>query len=316
MLGWIADLRAHGKPSRIAITPLRAFSPASAFPAPRRWTTEVASEGLTLLAGGLVVLYAAAVPALVEFDESKINAVKYSVKFIDRNGNEIGKRGIMINDAVPLDEIPDHLIKATLATEDRRFFEHYRRRLLRHSRAPSSTNVNAGETVQGGSTLTQQLRQEPVPLLRALVHPQAQGSLLSRSCSESRLTKREILKLYLDRAYMGGGAFGVEAASQFYFGKSVRDVTLAEAAMMAGLFKAPTKYAPHANLANARAPRQRRALQSRRRRLHDRRPGRRTPAAIRPRADRKSLHHQPRLVPRLGLRGSRSGSPTAKANSS
>ena len=61
---------------------------------------------------------------------------------------------------------------------------------------------------------------------------------------EARLTKNEILKLYLDRAYMGGGAFGVDAAAQYYFNKSARDVNLSEAAMLAGLFKAPTKFAP------------------------------------------------------------------------
>src|SRR5208283_6013108 len=70
---------------------------------------------------------------------------------------------------------------------------------------------------------------------------------------ETRLTKNEILKLYLDRAYMGGGAFGVDAASQYYFGKSARDINLAEAAMLAGLFKAPTKYSPLVNLPAARA---------------------------------------------------------------
>ena len=70
---------------------------------------------------------------------------------------------------------------------------------------------------------------------------------------ESRLTKNEILKLYLDRAYLGGGAFGVDAAAQFYFNKSARDVTLSEAAMLAGMFKAPTKFAPHINLPAARA---------------------------------------------------------------
>ena len=70
---------------------------------------------------------------------------------------------------------------------------------------------------------------------------------------ESRLTKNEILKLYLDRAYLGGGAFGVDAAAQYYFNKSARDVNLAEAAMLAGLFKAPTKFAPHINLPAARA---------------------------------------------------------------
>ncbi|MEH0071934.1 transglycosylase domain-containing protein [Pannonibacter sp. Pt2-lr] len=70
---------------------------------------------------------------------------------------------------------------------------------------------------------------------------------------EANLSKREILKLYLDRAYMGGGVFGVTAASEFYFRKNVRELTLAEAAMLAGLYKAPTKYAPHINLPAARA---------------------------------------------------------------
>ena len=66
-------------------------------------------------------------------------------------------------------------------------------------------------------------------------------------------TKKEILKLYLDRAYMGGGNFGITAAAEFYFDKSAKDLSLAEAAMLAGLYKAPTKYAPHINLPNARA---------------------------------------------------------------
>ena len=70
---------------------------------------------------------------------------------------------------------------------------------------------------------------------------------------ETNLSKKEILQLYLDRAYMGGGTFGIAAASEFYFGKSVKDVDLAEASMLAGLFKAPAKYAPHINLPAARA---------------------------------------------------------------
>src|SRR5262249_49582695 len=70
---------------------------------------------------------------------------------------------------------------------------------------------------------------------------------------EARLSKNEILKLYLDRAYMGGGTFGVDAAAQYYFGKSARDVNLAQAAMLARLFKAPTPFAPHVNLPAARA---------------------------------------------------------------
>ena len=76
---------------------------------------------------------------------------------------------------------------------------------------------------------------------------------------ESRLTKNEILKLYLDRAYLGGGAFGVDAAAQFYFNKSARDVNLSESAMLAGMFKAPAKICPAHQSARRARPRQRRA---------------------------------------------------------
>ncbi len=114
------------------------------------------------------------------------------------------------------------------------------------------TNLNAGETVQGGSTLTQQLAKNLFLSSERSLTRKIKELFLS-FWLEARFNKNQILKLYFDRAYMGGGAFGVEAAAQFYFGKSVRDVTLGEAAMMAGLFKAPTKYAPHIDLPAARA---------------------------------------------------------------
>ncbi len=217
---------------------------------PARVLTEIGSEGLTLLCGALLVVYAASIPALIDFDEAKINATKYSVKFLDRYGNEIGTRGILQNDSVSLSDIPDHLKNATLATEDRRFYEHIGVDFFGTLRA-FVTNVNAGETVQGGSTLTQQLAKN-LFLSPERSFTRKLKEVYIAFLLEARYSKNEILKLYLDRAYMGGGAFGVSAAAQFYFGKSVRDVTLAEAAMMAGLFKAPTKYAPHANPGNAR----------------------------------------------------------------
>ena len=216
----------------------------------RRWLNEAGSEALTLGVGGLIALYGLAIPAFVEFDENKINQAQYAVKFLDRQGNEIGKRGILHNDAVPLDEIPDVVIKATLATEDRRFYEHFGVDFIGTFRALVA-NVNAGETVQGGSTLTQQLAKNLFLSSERSFQRKIKEVFLA-FLLESRLTKREILKLYLDRAYMGGGAFGVDAAAQFYFGKSIREVTLAEAAMLAGLFKAPTKYAPHVNLPASR----------------------------------------------------------------
>lgn len=217
----------------------------------KRVANELACESLTLGAGGLILLYSMALPAFMEFDESKYETGKFAVTFLDRNGTEIGKRGILHDDAVALEDIPDSLIKAALATEDRRFFEHYGVDFYGTTRALIE-NLRASGVVQGGSTLTQQLAKNlflsPERSIQRKIKEVFLAFLL-----ESRHTKREILKMYLDRAYMGGGAVGVEAAAQFYFGKSVKDITLAESALMAGLFKAPTKYAPHVDLAASRA---------------------------------------------------------------
>jgi penicillin-binding protein 1A len=217
----------------------------------RRIANELASSALTLGLGGMLVIYVLALPAFLEFDEGKFLAGQYAVKFLDRDGNEIGKRGILRNDAVPLEEIPDAMIKATLATEDRRFFEHFGIDVLGTFRALVE-NLRANDVVQGGSSLTQQLAKNLFLSSERSLQRKIKEMFLS-FLLESRFTKREILKMYLDRAYMGGGAFGVEAAAQFYYGKSVRDVNIAEAALLAGLYKAPTKYAPHVNLPAARA---------------------------------------------------------------
>lgn len=217
----------------------------------RRLLSEAGSECFTLAAGGFFVLYALALPAFLEFDEGRFLTGKYSVKFLDAGGNELGQRGILHNDAVPLEEIPDAVIKATLATEDRRFFEHFGVDILGTARALME-NLRANNVVQGGSSLTQQLAKNLFLSSERSIDRKIKEAFLA-FLLETRFTKREILKLYLDRAYLGGGAFGVEAASQFYFGKSVREVNLAEAALMAGLYKAPTSYAPHINLPASRA---------------------------------------------------------------
>ncbi|MCB1547703.1 MAG: PBP1A family penicillin-binding protein [Hyphomicrobiaceae bacterium] len=218
----------------------------------RRLLNELGSEMLTLGTGGVVLLYALSLPALQEIDEGRWLATgKYSVTFLDQQGNEIGKRGILHSDAVPLEEIPDYMIKATLSTEDRRFFEHFGIDVLGTLRAMVE-NLRANTVVQGGSTLTQQLAKNLFLSSERSFDRKLKEAFLALWL-EARMTKRQILKLYFDRAYMGGGAFGVEAAAQFYFGKSIRHVTLAEAALLAGLFKAPTKYAPHLNLPATRA---------------------------------------------------------------
>jgi penicillin-binding protein 1A len=209
----------------------------------KRLANEFASEAFTLGVGGFVVMFALAIPALREFDEGKFLTGQYAVKFLDQNGNEIGKRGILHNDSVPLDEIPDSLIKATLATEDRRFFEHWGIDVIGTARA-LFTNLQANEVVQGGSSITQQVAKNLFLSSERSFQRKIKEAFLALLL-ESRFSKREILKLYFDRAYMGGGAFGVEAASQYYFG--------AESALLAGLFKAPTKFAPHVNLPASRA---------------------------------------------------------------
>ena len=178
----------------------------------KRLLNEAASEALTLGAGGFVVMFALAIPAFHEFNEGKFLTGQFAVKFLDQNGNEIGKRGILHNDAVPLDEIPDPLVKAALATEDRRFFEHWGIDVFGTFRA-LATNLQANEVVQGGSSITQQVAKNLFLSSERSFQRKIKEAFLALLL-ESRFTKRDILKLYFDRAYMGGGAFGVEAASQ------------------------------------------------------------------------------------------------------
>jgi penicillin-binding protein 1A len=218
----------------------------------RRLLVEFFSETATLSTGGILLLLALAIPAFrITSDDDWLKSSELSVTFLDRYGNVVGQRGLRHNDSIPLDQLPDHLIKAVLATEDRRFYDHFGVDITGTMRA-LATNARAGGVVQGGSTLTQQLAKNLFLSNERTLDRKIKEAFLALWL-ESRLTKNEILKLYLDRAYMGGGAFGVDAAAQYYFNKSARDVDLSEAAMLAGLFKAPTKYSPNVNLPAARA---------------------------------------------------------------
>ncbi|MBN9671127.1 transglycosylase domain-containing protein [Roseibium aggregatum] len=217
-----------------------------------RALTELSSDALTYGLAGFIVVLAFAQPA---FEATRYSDWKttddFAVTFLDRFGNEIGRRGIVLNDSVPLEEIPDSLVKATLATEDRRFFSHFGIDAVGTFRAMVE-NARAGGVVQGGSSLTQQLAKNLFLSNERSLSRKIKEAYLALWL-EANLSKQEILKLYLDRAYMGGGVFGVTAAAEFYFNKNVRELTLAESAMLAGLYKAPTKYAPHINLPAARA---------------------------------------------------------------
>lgn len=217
----------------------------------KRLAAEFASEGLNVgIAGSLVVLLLA-IPAFREGREEALKNQVFAVTFLDRYGSEIGHRGARHDDSLKLEELPDHLIKAVLATEDRRFYDHFGIDIIGTFRA-LTVNARASGVVQGGSSITQQLAKNLFLSNERSLDRKIKEAFLALWL-EYRLSKNEILKLYLDRAYMGGGTFGVAAAAEYYFGKSVKDVSVAEAAMLAGLFKAPTKYAPHVNLPAARA---------------------------------------------------------------
>ena len=219
----------------------------------KRWVfVEPISEGATIGLAGLVLMLALAIPAFRETsDDDWLKKSDLAVSFLDRYGNPIGNRGIKHNDSIPLEDFPDNLIKATLATEDRRFYDHFGIDIAGTARA-LVTNAQAGGVRQGGSSITQQLAKNLFLNNERTIERKVKEAFLA-IWLETRLSKNEILKLYLDRAYMGGGTFGVDGAAHFYFNKSARDVNLAESAMLAGLFKAPTKYAPHINLPAARA---------------------------------------------------------------
>ncbi|HEY0124700.1 MAG TPA: PBP1A family penicillin-binding protein [Rhizobium sp.] len=217
----------------------------------KRILFELLGEGLTLGTAGSVVLLMLAMPAFEATQGDWRNRGNFAVTFLDRYGNIIGHRGIIHENSVPVDQLPDYFVKAVLATEDRRFFDHFGIDVIGLFRAVT-VNAQAGGVVQGGSTLTQQLAKNIFLSNERSIDRKIKEAFLA-IWLEANLSKKEILSLYLDRTYMGGGTFGAAAAAQFYFGKSITDVNLAEAAMLAGLFKAPAKYAPHVNLPAARA---------------------------------------------------------------
>src|SRR5271157_3834054 len=213
---------------------------------------ELACEALTLGFAGLLVVLTLAIPAFQETaNDDWLKRGDLAVTFQDRYGVDIGKRGIKHDDAVPFDELPGYFVKAVLGTEDRRFYSHFGIDVVGTIRA-LTVDAKASGVVQGGSSITQQLAKNLFLTNERSIERKIKEAYLALWL-ENHLTKKEILKLYLDRAYMGAGAFGVQAAAQTYFGKSARDINLAEAAMLAGLFKAPTKYSPLVNLAAARA---------------------------------------------------------------
>ncbi len=202
---------------------------------------------------GWVVLFYAYAPALPD-TEALFNAPpRPGVTFVAADGGILARRGAYQERLHALDDVAPSLIDAVIATEDRRFYLHFGLDPLGLARALIA-NLRAGSVVQGGSTITQQLAKNLFLTHERSIDRKIREMILA-VWLETRLTKDEILTLYLNRVYLGAGAYGVESAAQRYFGKSARELTVAESALIAGLLKAPSRLAPTTNLeaANARA---------------------------------------------------------------
>jgi penicillin-binding protein 1A len=206
---------------------------------------------LVLLGLGVwVVLFVAMAPKLPETAELFRESVQTKVTVLASDGVPIAIRGDDGRQFLPLDEISPWLIDAVLATEDRRFRHHFGIDPIGLGRALVD-NIRAGAFVSGGSTITQQLAKNLYLTPERSVTRKLQELALA-IWLETRLGKDQILSLYLNRVYLGAGAYGVEAASRRYFGKGAHDLTLPEAAMLAGLLKAPSALAPTNDLTRAR----------------------------------------------------------------
>ncbi|WP_273756426.1 transglycosylase domain-containing protein [Bartonella sp. MM73XJBT] len=212
----------------------------------KRFIVEILDETLTLGLIGFTLFTAVGISVLELTKKDWSLPKNFSILFLDRYGNPIGQRGALPTVFVPVEEMPDYVVKAVLATEDRHFFDHWGIDLQGLTRAILQ-NMQAKSVVQGGSTLTQQLAKNLFLTNERTITRKIKEAYLALWL-EANFSKKQILQFYLDRAYMGGNNFGIAAAAKFYFGKNISNISLSESAMLAGLFKAPTKYAPHSHL--------------------------------------------------------------------
>ncbi len=192
-----------------------------------------------IAAAGLVAFYGAQMPAATTW---AIPDRPPNVRIVAVNGQLVANRGMTGGEAVGLHEMSPFIPQAVMAIEDRRFHSHFGVDPIGLARAVV-TNIAGARFSQGGSTLTQQLAKNLFLKPERTIERKVQEVLLALWL-EQKYTKDQILEMYLNRVYFGSGAYGVEAASRRYFGKSARDVSLSEAALLAGLLKAPSRLSP------------------------------------------------------------------------
>ena len=203
-----------------------------------RWSLIAAIWGFIAL-GSVLAWYAYGLPDIEGISRA---TRRPGITLVAADGTPISSSGEIYGRSVIVAELPPALPRAVLAVEDRRFYEHWRIDLRGLARA-MWVNLRAGGIVQGGSTITQQLAKVLFLSPERTLERKVQEALLALWL-ETRFTKDEILSLYLNRVYLGAGTYGVDAAARRYYGKPAERVGLYEAAQLAGLLKAPTRYSP------------------------------------------------------------------------
>jgi penicillin-binding protein 1A len=226
--------------------------PLSTWPAWLRWPTIV----FGFLAGSLAVAIALFLLVAKTLEPNlPLSGDLYalnrppSLTFLDKNGKFAGLRGAILGEKLKLAEMPSFLPAAFVAMEDRNFYHHHGIDIEGMIRA-AIANFKAGHVVQGGSTITQQVVKIVFLTPDRTISRKLQ-EIAGAWALEDRMSKQQILELYLNRLYLGSGAYGVDGAAHIYFGKSARDVTIAQAAMLAALTSAPSAFSPRRDLAAA-----------------------------------------------------------------
>ncbi len=205
---------------------------------------------LSIIIGALAGGYFAIEKGIPSIEELKQYRPTAGTKIYADDDVLVGELKVEKGIFVPLDKIPKHMINAVIAVEDSRFWRHGGIDYIAIARALFK-DILYGELKEGGSTITQQLAKVVFLTPQKTLKRKLREAALAIKM-EKNLDKREILELYLNRIYFGHGAYGVEMASRVYFGKSVKDITLSEAALLAGLIKAPLLYSPYNDLTRAK----------------------------------------------------------------
>jgi penicillin-binding protein 1A len=213
-----------------------------------RWLRRVALALLVLTLSGVVVMllvlrhFEADLPPIDELSRYRPPGV---TRVLARDGTVLGELFVERRTVISIADVPNHVKLAVLAAEDASFYEHEGLNYLGMLRA-LWVNLRTAESRQGGSTITQQVVKNVLLSPEKTYERKVREVLLARRI-EAELTKEQILELYLNQIYFGHGRYGIEEASRFYFGKGVRDVSLAEAAILAGVIKGPGFYSPRSH---------------------------------------------------------------------